>query len=264
MRHVKEIVTIVEAGKISEAHEALDELLILGPRNLEALKLRAQLYATEGRFYDEARAWEKVLTADSEDPDAVTFFLGRQVEDREYFYFTDDIAGGGRKFLAYPKSLITTSAFGLLGCFAFSTMARLITKFPILESKPVLLGAFGLFVLGPWIQIIITYIKSLRSISVTTTGIEVATRFKAHATQWAEISQAAMVRTMAPNGSVRVDLVLLPKDLEKPRIEIDLTKERTSIKARTYLVREITRAFGEPKYLERQEVPTHHRRVLAF
>lgn len=264
MRHVKEIKVIVEAGQISEAHEALDELLLLGPRNIEALKLRAQLYETEGRFYDESRAWEKVLGADGEDPDAVNFFLARQNEDREYFYFTDDISGGGRKFLAYPKSLVTTSAFGLIGCIAFLTMTKLVLVMPVLGHPALLLGTFGLFVLGPWIQIIVTYIRSLRSVSVTSKGIEVSTRFKNHYCDWNEIQKAALVRSTSPNGTMQVHLVLLPKSLDLPRIEVDLTRDRTSVRARTYLVREIIRAFGEPSYAQRSDLPPTHRNVLVF
>jgi hypothetical protein len=110
MLHVKQIRDIVDAGQTDEAHDALDQLWALGPHNTEALKLRAKLFEYEGRFAEEGKVWERVGSIDREDPDAVSWHLRKQLEDREHFYFTDDIPGGGRKFMAYPRSLVNTSA----------------------------------------------------------------------------------------------------------------------------------------------------------
>ena len=50
MMHVKQIKNLVEAGESSRALEALDNLLALGPSNMEALKLKAYLLSQQGRF----------------------------------------------------------------------------------------------------------------------------------------------------------------------------------------------------------------------
>ena len=264
MRHVKDIQQIYVEGRIEDAQSALDDLLTLGPRNADALKLRAKLFEAEGRFADEARAWEKVLAADPEDQDAVTYFLGRQMEDREYFYFTDDLAGGGRKFLAYPRTLVTTSAFGLVGCVAFLTVTKLIQIFPILGHPAFLLSSFGLFVLGPWVQIILTYIRSLRAICISPQGIEISTRFRKHTLQWMDLDKISLVRDLSDAENPAIKLVVSPKDQLLPRLEVDLSKDSTAVRARTYLVREITRAFREPAYLTDKEASSVHRKVLTY
>src|SRR4051812_29827081 len=119
MLHVKQIRAVIEAGEADQAHQALDQLLALGPNNTDALKLRASLLEHEGRFAAEAKIWEKIAVIDREDADAVAFLLRRQLEDREHFYFTDDVPGGGRRFMAYPRRLINHSALGLAGCVGF-------------------------------------------------------------------------------------------------------------------------------------------------
>jgi tetratricopeptide (TPR) repeat protein len=61
MKHVTSIKKIIESGDREEAQQAIDNLLELGPNNLEALKLKAMLYSSEGRFSEEAQVWHRVL-----------------------------------------------------------------------------------------------------------------------------------------------------------------------------------------------------------
>lgn len=263
MLHVKQIREIVEAGKNPEAHDALDQLLALGPNNTDALKLRARLFEIEGRFGDEARIWDKVGTIDREDPDAVTYFLRKQLEDREHFYFTDDIPGGGRRFLAYPRSLVNRSAMGLVGCIAFLLASQLSTRIPALGEPIVMLGMFALFVISPWIGIVATYISGIKSISLSPQGIDVATRLKVTSFKWDDVEKVCLARS-AQGDEAFLSLVIMPKDRTVRPIEIDLNQGSTAIRARSYLVREIARLFSEPECVSRSTLDLDRRKVSNY
>lgn len=263
MLHVKQIREIVDQGQSDEAHEALDQLLSLGPNNTEALKLRARLLESEGRFGDEARIWDRVAQVDREDPDAIAFLMRRQLEDREHFYFTDDVPGGGRRFLAYPRALINNSALGLIGCIAFLLSTRLAPRFPIFADPVMMLALFGFFVMLPWLSIVWVYFRSIRSLTVSQTGITVSTRVKTRKVAWGELDKVCLARTYGPKGQ-GLTLVFMPKDGVKKPIEIDLNHGTSAIRARSYLVREISRQFHEPEYARRETLGLDQRRIAGY
>jgi hypothetical protein len=263
MLHVKEIRAIIDAGGTDEAHKALDQLLALGPNNTEALKLRAALFEHEGRFADEGRVWDRVAVIDKEDPDAVNHLLRRQLEDRENFYFTDDVPGGGRRFMAYPRSLINNSAIGLVGCIAFLLSTRLAVSFPVFGDPMVMLGMFAFFVLLPWLSILMVYLSCIRSVTISTSGITVSTRVRTHSFQWADLEKVCLART-ASNKGPQLSLVLMPKDRTSVPVEIDLNQGSTAIRARSYLVREITRLFCEPEYIRREALGLDRRKISSY
>lgn len=263
MLHVKEIREMIESGGDGEAHEALDQLLSLGPHNTEALKLRASLYEHEGRFADEGRIWDKIAGIDREDPDAVAFLSRRQLEDREHFYFTDDVPGGGRRFMAYPRSLVNNSAIGLVGCIAFLLSTRLAATLPIFADPTVMLGLFGMFVIVPWLAILVVYFRCIRSVTLSPQGITIATRIRSHAFHWTDLDRVCMARSFGRKGA-QLSLVLIPKDQGAQTVEIDLLHGSTAIRARSYLVREITRLFSEPEYTRRDALDLARRKVASY
>src|SRR5947208_1480115 len=112
--NVARIQQLAESGDIEGAHSALDSLLAMGPQNLEALKLRARLHEVAGRFNEEAKMWEKVAQIARDDDDLLDYLLRRQTEDRENFYFTDTLPGGGKRFLAFPRRMVRAATIGLL------------------------------------------------------------------------------------------------------------------------------------------------------
>lgn len=263
MLHVKDIRTIVEAGKSDEAHGALDQLLALGPNNTEALKLRARLYEYEGRFGEESKVWDKIATVDREDTDAATYLMRKQLEDREHFYFTDDIPGGGRRFMAYPRSLVNTSALGLAGCVAFLLVSRLSTRFEILADPVVMLCLFAVLVVLPWISIVMTYFTAIRHVSISAGGIAVCTRLRSLGFKWDDLEKVCLARSHG-EGDNSLSLVLIPKDRSVAPIEVDFHLRSTAIRARTYLIREISRLFHEPEYTTREALGLDKTKTTAF
>lgn len=263
MLHVKQIKDIVDAGQTDEAHEALDQLLALGPSNTEALKLKARLFGYEGRFLLEHRTWDKIASIDPEDEDAVAHMWGRQVEEREHFYFTDDLPGGGRRFMAYPRRLVFMSIIGLFGCVGFLLIMRLATLFPILGEPPAMLSLFAVLVLGPWFGIIGSYFRSLRAVVITPEGIAVATRRKVHAFTWTDLDKVCLARAIDAHGA-SLSLVLVPRESQSAIIEIDMAEGSSTIRARSYLLRDISRLFREPEYTRRDSLGLGNRKITAF
>ena len=263
MMHVKQITEIIDAGATDEAHEALDQLLALGPNNTAALKLQARLYEYAGRFREESRVWDRIATIDREDQDAVAYLLRRQVEDREHFYFTDEVPGGGRRFMAYPRSLIQLSAIGLIGCISFLLTTRLAVAYTILGVPEVMISIFATLVVAPWIAIIAVYIKAIRHVTVSPSGITVGTRLRLHSFSWSDLSRVALVQTLRPKGP-KLSLMLVPKNPSSKPVEIDLTLGSTAIRARTYLLQDVARFHCEPEYLKREALDLGSAKVASF
>jgi tetratricopeptide (TPR) repeat protein len=263
MLHVKQIEKFVDDSKNEEAHEALDQLLSLGPQNTAALKLRARLFEYEGRFAQEAKIWERIATIDNEDEDAIDFLLNRQMEDREHFYFTDDIPGGGRRFMAYPRTLVHISALGLAGCLLFLIAVRFAATYPLLQNPVYMLGMFAAFVVAPSLTVIITYFRSLKSVSISHVGFEVATRTKIINYKWHDIERVCLAR-WEKRDIAFLSLVMIPKDRTQSILEINMNHGRSSIKARTYLVSEIARSFSEPEHTTRESLGLDANRIVTF
>jgi hypothetical protein len=251
--NVQAIQLKAEAGDLKGAHDALDSLLEMGPNNLEALKLRARLHEVAGRFHEEAQIWEKVARIDREDEELFDYLLRRQNEDRENFYFTDSLPSGGKRFLAYPRRMIRSAVFGLIGCLGFLTLARLGIRFPILNHPVAMLGSFGLMVIAPWVAIMWSYGRSIRYITIGMEGLEVATRFKIHKIPRNQIHKVVLTLDDL-KSQWQLNLVVTTVDQSIPNVSIDFNEKTTSIRARSYFLRELTRFCGEAEYSSMPEI----------
>ena len=240
MRHVNAIEKLIEDGQVTEAFDSLEQLLALGPNNVEALKLLASLFLYQGRFDEEADAWRRVFEVDSEDPDAIDFFQKAQIEDREHYYFTDLLPDGGRRFIAYPRSLIQVSMLGLVGCIGFLILTRWSAGEKLAESPMTIMSAFIIMVIGPWLAIIYTWAKSLRSVNINSEKIVFATRFRSFGLEWNQIDKVTLAHSQNPGDDI-LKLVVIPKN-QGPKhraITVDFTAARSPIRARRYLINEI-------------------------
>ena len=261
MKNVAEIQNIAESGDLSEAHNALDALLAMGPRNVEALKLRARLYEVAGRFQLEAKVWDQIARIDREDDDLTQYIMRRQSEDRENFYFTDSLPGGGKRFIAFPRKVLRSVGIGLVGCILFMVLARLSATYPILNHPVIMLSSFAFFVLAPWLGILASYTRSLRHLSVTKTGLEIVTPFKTYRLAWSDVEQVYLAQDDR-HETFQLSLVIMSKEQNNPTFELDFNEDTTPIRARSYFVKEIMNAWGEPQYASRKAINTDGRKVL--
>ncbi|WP_132317073.1 tetratricopeptide repeat protein [Pseudobacteriovorax antillogorgiicola] len=238
MRHVNAIEKLIENGHVDEAHESLEELLAIGPNNVQALKLLAALYVHEGRFEDEEKVWRRVFEIDNEDIDAIEYFQKVQLEDREHYYFTDVLPGGGRRFIAYPRSLVNISMIGLVGCVGFLLLTRFSSEQEMMKSPLAVMTCFLVLVISPWVGIIYTWAKSLRTVNVTSSCIEIKTRFKSFRYDWDQLKKISLAHSQNPSDEV-LRLVIVPSPEKGPPVTIDFNEDTSSIRARRYLINEI-------------------------
>ncbi len=261
MKNVAQILTIAESGDLAGAHSALDSLLSMGSKNVDALKLRARLLEVAGRFQMEAKIWSQIAKIDRDDVDLHQYVTRRQNEDRENFYFTDTLPNGGKKFYAFPRQMVRHASIGLAGCLFFLGLARLSPIYPILNHPAIMLTAFGLFVICPWIAILITYTRSLRFVTVSKTSFEVATRFKTHTFDWSSVEQVYLAQDDRQE-TYQLSLVIVNRNPDSPCFELHFNEHTTAIRARSYLIREITGAWGEPSYVARKSIDIQTRQKI--
>lgn len=262
MRHVNAIKEIVAKGQFEEAHLALTDLLELGPHNLDALKLKAALFEHVGRFEDEDLVWRRIIEIDQEDDDAIQFFQRSQLEDREHYYFTDPLPGGGRRFLAYPRALIGVSFAGLIGCVMFLLLTR--SGAQLLASSPgAVLTAFLMLVVSPWFAIIYLYVRTIRSINITAAGLEVTTRFKSFHYPWSSIRNIYLAHSADPMTH-ELRLLVLPHAVEIPSLSIDFGEGTSAVRARRHLMHEIRDHFQDIRYERLNTVPVARKGTLKF
>lgn len=238
MVHVKQIKDQLARGEEAQAEVAIERLLGLGPKNIEALKLKAQLLKNAGKYDDEFGVWEKVIQIDNEDPEALVFFQRRFMEEQERYYFIDELPGQAKRFHTYPRSMVKTSLIGLLSCSVFLFLPAAADDYPFIRSQAFLLTSFGLLVILPWLGIIWAFIHSLRYVLLTENGLRIATRLRSFDLKWDDISEVYVVRSGdAFNG---LCLVLRPNDsLAKPSLALDISEDNSSLRAKAYLLKEI-------------------------
>lgn len=259
---VENIKKIVAEGDLQQAQEALDTLLELGPSNIEALKLKAALLKTQGKLDAERQIWLRIHELDAEDLDTLRFLQKKQLEEREFFYFTDELPGG-RKFLAYPQKMAIASCIGLLGCLLFLIISHLVrTRVPPGGQEVVLL-TFAVCVLLPWVLIIHRFLTSLVSIAVTATDIRIKSRLKTLAYRWEDLRQICLAHHCAATREQLV-LVIVPHSAALPAVKIDLSDGSSSLCARSYLIAELNRFCRKLEHTPSEQLHLGDRKMLVF
>ena len=249
----------IDKGDISDAHEHLDLLLSIAPNNIEALKLKALLLNSEGKFSAEKDIWQKVHEVDNEDPDGISFLHRQQKEDRELFCFTDKLPAG-RRFLAYPKSVAAATMLGFIGCMLFFFITHLGKTYPFLATKTAVITLFVVCVVLPWVLIIYRYLTGLMYVVITKQDIGFKSRLRYLNYHWKDISNVYIAYQHESNI---LKLIVLPKDKSAPVIKIDMTEGISPLCAKTYMIEEIKKCAGKVEN-KRYETLKLDREYIAF
>lgn len=259
---VERIKKIIATGNLDLAHNELDTILDLGPSNIKALKLKASLLGAQGKFEEEKRIWVKVHDLDAEDLDSIRFLQRKQLEDREFFYFTDELPAG-RKFLAYPKSVAVASLLGLLGCLFFFLLTHLATSYPLLATKGAVLTAFVCCIITPWVLIIYRYLTGLLFVVVTVDSIRIKSRLRSLEYRWEELSRVCLAHHRDQHMD-RLLLVIVPRNSSAPAVKIDMSDSGSTLCARSYLIAEITKFCTGFEHTSSQHLNISNKNLILY
>ena len=259
---VENIKKVVARGDLEQAQEQLDTLLALGPSNVEALKLKASLLRAQGRFEAEREIWVRIHELDVEDLDALRFLQKKQLEEREFFYFTDELPGG-RRYLAYPKKMAMASLLGLLGCVLFFLVSHMVRMHALLGGREIILVTFALCVLLPWVLIIHRFLTGLVSIVVTVTDIRIKSRLRTLTYRWEELRQVCLAHQRDTQRE-RLVLVIAPYDATLPAVKIDVSDGSSSLCARSHLIAEVRRFCRKLEHTPSEQLRLNNRKWLVF
>lgn len=265
MMHVKQINHLIEDGKTYEAEDALDQLLALGPKNTEALKLKAYILSAQGRFEEELETWLRILKIDTEDDDAVSWLQTRHFEEQEHRYFTDQLPGGGFKYLTYQRGLLKPMIFGLIGSLSFTFFTNIaMSQVQALAKPEILIVGFLTVVLFPMIWVAKAYLTTMHCLKLDRSGISISTRLKTFSYTWDEFEDIFLCHISNVSKS-DLALTFIPKDNSKPSIEIDLNPEETSIRSRHHLIDHISETFKKPTPKFRMAIEgLQSRKIIRF
>ncbi len=262
MKTIDEIINLINAGKKKEASKAVEHLLSLGETNIEALKIKANLLSQEGKFRQASNTWEKILKIDPDNLDAFYYFENQFIEEKEKFYFTDELPNGGRRFLLHPQDMINSLVLGVFGCivFLFSSNNNVLQYF--FGSNVFSMTSFFLLVMIPWIFIICSFFMSPYEICLTDQGVFISSKVRKHFLAWHEISQVQITHLM-DEDNYGLFVVFLPKDKSKQAFEVDISSESTAIRSRGTFVEEIIKFSGTPTYSERKPLVETKTKTLS-
>jgi hypothetical protein len=262
MKNLNTIKKIVSDGGFAEAHTALEDLLEMGPSNIEAVKLKAALFAHVGRFEDEERAWRRVVEIDNEDVDAIEYYQGLQIEDRERYYFRDPLPHGGARYLTLNRKLIAASWMGLLVVSLFLGVSRLGVNIFVNSPYLLLYTFFGLALMSSGL-IYYAFTVNLHSISITRDGLEFATRFRKRMYPWKEIDQLILGHS-DDLESARLTLIVKPKDASLASVSLDLSAGQTTVAARRHVLAEIVDHYPSISHEAMSQVFVNSKNHLRF
>jgi hypothetical protein len=157
---------------------------------------------------------------------------------------------------------VSVSFIGLIGCVSFLLLTRINGQL-IVQSPMLLLGAFMLMVVSPWFAIIYLYIRTIRSINVTSAAIEVSTRFKTFRYAWPDIQQICLAHSGEPEQG-ELKLVIVPREKGATPMSIDFAEATSAVRARRHLIQEIRDYFHDIRYENLESIPVDRRSIRRF
>lgn len=259
---IEDIRHLIDNGALDQAQEKINELLELGPQNLQALKFKALLFSLKGMFGHEHKVWRKIVEIDPEDESAQNYFYRSFIEEKEFEYFTDYLPQGGRRYMANPRTMINPSFLGLFGCALFLFLSNMSQTHLILATQAVSMTLFLLLVVSPWILIVWTFLHSLRDISISSQGLAIRSRIKNFNFTWPDIAEA-YIATEAPYSNLGIYLIIIPKRLDQKTICLEIG-ENSVIRATSFLVQDLTHFFRKPIHMSRQDIKASKKNIVRF
>lgn len=251
MKHVNEAQKLYAAGDGTGSLQILEDLLDLAPRNPEALRLKARILDSWGRFEESYQTLLQLSQLPNPSEEVVQEIEQRANEEREAILFSE-LTSEGRWYYAFPGSQLWVSLAGLAGCVFF-----LITSAQVRFSNPnEVIGmalSFVFLVLLPCVLLLVIQLTGIKRILVGLRGISVCTRFRERIFAWDELKVAVIEFDQDP----RVDFLRLKifgqSDSQEPILNFDISRGRSVVRARRHFLKNILTHMDTVCYVTRPQ-----------
>ncbi len=252
MKHVNEAQKLYDAGDGSGALQILDNLLDLAPRNPEALRMKAKILDSWGRFEESYQTLLTLSQIPNPSEEVVHEIEQRASEEREAVLFSE-LTSEGRWYYSFPASQLWVSVIGLMGCALFLISSSQVNFSSANEVMTMALSFFFL-VLLPSIMLVVIQLTGIKRILVGLSGVRVCTRFRERHYGWEDLKAAVIEFDPDP----RVDFLQLKlfgrTEAKEPLVVLDLSRSRCVVRARRHFLKNIVTHMDTVCYVSRNAV----------
>jgi hypothetical protein len=259
MKHVNEAQKLFAAGDGTGALQVLENLLDLAPRNPEALRMKARILDSWGRFDESYQTLLKLSQLPNPSQDVVQEIEQRAVEERESILFSE-LTSEGRWYYSFPGSQLWVSLLGLLGCAMFLISSSQV-NFANPNEVVAMALSFVFLVLLPCLFLAVIQLSGIKKILVGLRGMTVCTRFKEKLYTWDDLKVAVIEFDPDP----RVDFLRLKLfgqgESKTPLLSLDISKGRSVVRARRHFLKNILTHIDTISYVTRVQEGVRLRRT---
>lgn len=249
MKHVKDAQEILDKGDSAGAMVVLENLLGLAPRNPDALRLKALILDGWGRFDDSLNVFKTLSQLPSISDAGLKDLENCSAEEKEAFVYSE-LTSEGRWYFAFPKSQVWISLYGFVGCGLFLLISPGWLSQGADGFAQLILGFF-LFVLAPWLALMVVHCVGVKKILVGIQGIRLCKRFSEKQYTWQQL-QLAMVEHDNDISKNTLSLSLYEKvDDKEPILTFNISKDNCVVRARRHFVRNILNYVDTVCYINR-------------
>ena len=249
MKHLSEIKSLINLGDSKAAMEALDSLLCLAPKNSEALRLKADILDSWGRFEDSFLILRKMVDVSSLSDESIYFVNKRGLDDRTSLIYSD-VTNEGRVFYPFPLKQVVISLLGVLGCIGFLLISPNYMQ-PNEDNQWAKIGLFFfLLVMLPWFALIVSHLKGIKKIVVGMRGLKIVRGTRVTEIPWNDVG-CVIVEHDNDSNKDHLKLQLYRSGPTSSLLEeLDISRANSVVKARRHFVHCVISYVGIVLYLD--------------
>ncbi len=247
MKHVADAKKLIAEGKSHQALAVLDNLLGLAPQNHDALRLKAQILDSQGRFDESLTVLRDLSRHDNISDETMRELELRTFEEREAVVYSE-LTPEGRWYFAFPTQQVWISLYGFFGCAAFLLLSPGLIGQEGSGNLLGLLAAFLVFVALPWIALMVVHCVGVKRILVGLNELRICHRFKQKRIVWKDVD-AAVIQYSSDLKSGSLSLLLYQQGNHEPLVRFNVSKKGSVVKARRHFVRSILTHVDSVSYV---------------
>jgi hypothetical protein len=249
MKHLKDAKILLKDGDSAEALEIIENILSLSPKNTEALKIKAFILDSWGRFDESFVILHHLAKMSSNSED---FFeeLDKRIEEEKESLIYSRLTPEGRWYFQFSPVQMLVSLIGLMGCLLFlATSPSYFDK----ATSSVSLGlgvSFFVLVLLPWGLLLSLNLRGVKKIFVGFHGIFVFYGLKKIGYSWEQMGFAVIEYDTNLNSDY-LHIILYSRANREPLLNFDISRGSSVVRARRHFVRLVLSYVDTVSYVSR-------------